>query len=159
MVELDDRSVSFFNINVGNLKSSPTISALCHSDLPIVCVNDLSGNTQSQARPIVRCRKAGFEYSIDIVVPGPADREAVDTIIFDELTDGIVQHKSRDRYLEIVDDLVAAGADGVVLGCTEIELLIEQGDRPEIPLFDTTALHVDRAIAYGLGERTDFADS
>jgi aspartate racemase len=49
--------------------------------------------------------------------------------------------------------LVAAGAEGVVLGCTEIELLIEQADRPAVPMFDTTALHVERAVEHALGER------
>ncbi|QSG09609.1 aspartate/glutamate racemase family protein [Halapricum desulfuricans] len=93
------------------------------------------------------------EHGIDVVVPEPTDREAVDTIIFEELTDGIVRDESRERYLDVIDDMVAAGADGVVLGCTEIELLIEQADRPDVPLFDTTALHVERAIAHGLGER------
>ncbi|QSG05919.1 aspartate/glutamate racemase family protein [Halapricum desulfuricans] len=93
------------------------------------------------------------EHGIDTVVPEPTDREAVDAIIFEELTDGIVTDESRERYLDVVDDMVAAGADGVVLGCTEIELLIEQADRPDVPLFDTTALHVERAIAHGLGER------
>ena len=99
------------------------------------------------------------KYGIDVVVPDPADREAVDTIIFDELTDGIIRDESRDRYLDVVDDLVAAGADGVVLGCTEIELLIEQADRPDVPLFDTTTLHVNRAVEYSLGERTEFIDT
>ncbi|QSG11311.1 Aspartate racemase [Halapricum desulfuricans] len=93
------------------------------------------------------------EHGIDVVVPEPTDREAVDTIIFEELTDGIVRDESRERYLDVIDDMVAAGADGIVLGCTEIELLIEQADRPNVPLFDTTALHVERAIAHGLGER------
>ncbi|WP_248515104.1 aspartate/glutamate racemase family protein [Salinarchaeum laminariae] len=93
---------------------------------------------------------------IEVVVPDRADREAVDTIIFDELTNGIVRDASRERYLEVIDDVVAAGAEGIVLGCTEIELLVEQDDRPAVPMFDTTALHVERAVAHGLGE-TDVA--
>lgn len=92
------------------------------------------------------------DHGIDVIVPDPAEREAVDRIIFDELTDGIVREASRERYLETVDAMVAAGAEGVVLGCTELELLIEQADRPAVPLFDTTAIHVTRAAEYALGE-------
>lgn len=92
------------------------------------------------------------DRGIDVVVPEPADREAVDRIIFEELTDGTIRDASRDRYLAVVDEMVAAGAEGVVLGCTEIELLVDQADRPDVPLFDTTALHVERAIEHGLAE-------
>ena len=93
------------------------------------------------------------DHGIDIVVPEPPDCEAVDEIIFDELTHGEIREESRETYLRVIDDLVAAGADGVVLGCTEIELLVEQADRPDVPMFDTTALHVERAVEHSLGER------
>jgi aspartate racemase len=93
------------------------------------------------------------DHGIDVVVPEPPDREVVDEIIFDELTHGAVREESRETYLRVIDDLVAAGADGVVLGCTEIELLVEQADRPDVPMFDTTALHVERAVEHSLGER------
>lgn len=92
------------------------------------------------------------DHGIDVIVPDAAHRETVDSIIFEELTDGNVRDESREQYLAIVDDMVAAGAEGVVLGCTEIELLLEQADRPDVPLFDTTDLHVERAIEYSLGE-------
>jgi aspartate racemase len=55
----------------------------------------------------------------------------------------------------VVDDLTDAGAQGVVLGCTEVELLVGQADRPDVPMFDTTALHVDRAVEYSLGGGLD----
>jgi aspartate racemase len=53
----------------------------------------------------------------------------------------------------VIDELVASGADGIVLGCTEIDLLIDQSDREAVPLFDTTALHVERAIEHVFNER------
>ena len=90
-------------------------------------------------------------HGIETIVPDPDDREAIDRIIFDELTSGDVRDTSRERYLAVIDDLVERGAGGIVLGCTEIELLIEQDDRPETPMFDTTALHVERAVELHLG--------
>lgn len=89
-------------------------------------------------------------HGIDTVVPGDDDREAVDRIIFEELTKGQVVAESRERYLDVIDGLVEMGADGIVLGCTEIDLLVEQGDCPETPLFDTTTLHVERAVERSL---------
>lgn len=99
------------------------------------------------------------DHGIDVLVPDLADREAVDRIIFEELTDGIIRNGSRERYLGVVDEMVAAGAEGMVLGCTEIGLLIDQADRPDVPLFDTTALHVERAIKYSLGETIESRDA
>lgn len=93
-------------------------------------------------------------HGIETVVPRRDDREAVDRIIFGELTKGEVRPESRDRYLEVIDDLVEAGAEGIVLGCTEIDLLIDQQDRPETPFYDTMTHHVQRAVDRSLG-RTD----
>ncbi|AFK20848.1 aspartate/glutamate racemase family protein (plasmid) [Haloferax mediterranei ATCC 33500] len=90
------------------------------------------------------------DHGIDIVVPDRQHRPEVDRIIFEELTKGEIRDESRDYYLEVIDNLVAQGAEGIVLGCTEIELLVDQSDRPETPLFDTTALHVERAVEYSL---------
>jgi len=93
-------------------------------------------------------------HGIDVVVPDEPAREAVDRIVFEELVDGEVNDESRATYLEVVDSLTASGAGGVVLGCTEIDLLVGQDDRPDVPMFDTTALHVDRAVELSLGERS-----
>lgn len=92
---------------------------------------------------------------VETVVPDADDREAVDRIIFEELTKGRALDESRERYLAVIDDLVEKGAQGIVLGCTEIELLVEQGDCPETPLYDTTALHVDRAVERSLDSVLD----
>lgn len=74
----------------------------------------------------------------------------IDRIIFDELVKRRLRPESRAAYLDVVDGLCAAGAGGIILGCTEIFLLISQPDRPELPFFDTTALHVERAVAWAL---------
>jgi aspartate racemase len=84
------------------------------------------------------------------VVPDAPSREEVDRIIFEELTRGEVRSESRETYPAVIDELVAEGAEGIVLGCTEIDLLVDQADRPDVPLFDTTALHVERAVERGL---------
>ncbi|ELZ95910.1 aspartate racemase [Haloferax mucosum ATCC BAA-1512] len=90
------------------------------------------------------------DHGIDLVVPDKEHCPEVDRIIFEELTKGDICDDSRDYYLDAIDALVADGAEGIVLGCTEIELLVNQSDRPEIPMFDTTALHVERAVEYSL---------
>jgi aspartate racemase len=94
-------------------------------------------------------------HDVDVVVPGPDRREAVDAIIFDELTRGVTREASRSTYLDVIDELTAAGAEGLVLGCTEIELLVDQEDRPDVPMFDTTTLHAERAVEYSLGALPD----
>jgi len=90
------------------------------------------------------------DHGIDVIVPDDEDRTLVDDVIFEELTSGVICDESREAYLRIIDDLVDAGAEGVVLGCTEIDLLVDQSDRPAVPLFDTTALHVEHAVEYSL---------
>ncbi len=111
----------------------------------------LLGTRTTMEAPFYRDRLA--DYGIDVVVPAPADRATVDRIIFEELTNGTINDASREAYVEIIDDMVADGAEGVILGCTEIELLVEQADRPETPLFDTTALHIQRAVKRSLHTR------
>jgi aspartate racemase len=91
------------------------------------------------------------DHGIEILVPAGQDRALVHRVIFDELTQGIIDDRSRAQYLRIIGDLVARGAQGIVLGCTEISLLVSAGDLPGTVLYDTTALHVDRAVAISLG--------
>ncbi|MFC7130652.1 aspartate/glutamate racemase family protein [Haloferax chudinovii] len=95
------------------------------------------------------------ERGIDVVVPDSSRFGELDRIIFEELTKGEIRESSRAFYLGAIDSLVERGAEGIVLGCTEIELLVEQTDRPGVPLFDTTALHVERAVERSLAGKTD----
>lgn len=89
------------------------------------------------------------QHGLDIIVPSEADRETVHRIIYEELCLGQIRDESRDQYLRIIDDLGNRGAEGVIEGCTEIGLLVEQRHTP-IPLFDTTAIHAHRAVAEAL---------
>ena len=82
---------------------------------------------------------------INVVVPKKADMILVDRIIFDELVKDITKDSSKEEYVRIARQLEAQGAQGIVLGCTEIEMLLKSDDVSGLPLFDTTALHVDKA--------------
>ena len=85
-----------------------------------------------------------------MVVPDEADRTTVHDVIYNELVKGIVRDASRDRYLKIIEDLVEGGAEGVIAGCTEIELLVQTSEVP-VPFFPTTRLHAEAAVDWALG--------
>jgi amino-acid racemase len=84
-------------------------------------------------------------HGLRVIVPDADDRADVHRIIYDELCQGIVREESRAVYRAVIGRLVQAGAAGVILGCTEIELLIDASDSP-VPLFPTTRLHVEAAV-------------
>lgn len=93
------------------------------------------------------------EHGIDVLVPDAAARDRVDDVIFDELVHDVVREEARRSFLDVMESLVADGAGGIVLGCTEIEMLVGPGDFDAVPLFDTTALHVERSVERCLGDR------
>ena len=88
-------------------------------------------------------------YGLEVIVPEQDDRQIVHDIIFDELCLGKIRGSSRESYCRIVDRLATAGAEAVILGCTEIGLLIKQTDTA-VRLVDTTAIHAARAVAWAL---------
>jgi len=91
------------------------------------------------------------EHGLDVIVPDVSGRVVVHQVIYDELVRGKIQAGSKKRYLEIIEQLVQAGAEGVILGCTEIGLLVRPGDC-RVPLFDTTRIHALAAADYALAE-------
>ena len=91
------------------------------------------------------------DFGFEVLVPGERDRALVHRVIFEELTRGIIDDHSRQEYLRIMRDLVARGAQGIVLGCNEISLLVTAKDMSGTALYDTTAQHVDRAVRISLG--------
>ena len=93
------------------------------------------------------------QFGIEIFTPTQPDQAVVDRIIFDELVHRDLRASSRNEYLRIVASLRERGAQGIILGCTEIFLLIGQTDLPGFPVFDTTELHVDAAVAFVLGQQ------
>ena len=93
-------------------------------------------------------------YGLTVLVPQEPDRTVVHQIIYDELVQGVVRDQSRARYLEVIDQLRQRGAEGIIAGCTEIELLVQASDL-SLPYFPTTRLHalaaLDAALASGTG--------
>jgi aspartate racemase len=89
---------------------------------------------------------------MEILVPDEEEQALIDRIIFDELVRRDLRPQSRAAYLDVIDKLRSQGAQGVILGCTEIFLLVSQTDRPDFPMFDTTALHVERAVNMAFGK-------
>jgi aspartate racemase len=90
-------------------------------------------------------------YGLEVVIPDAADRRRVDDVIFQELCQGTVNPSSREEFLRIVDRLGAMGAEAVILGCTEIGMLLGPDDT-EMPLYDTTLIHAATAVALALEE-------
>jgi aspartate racemase len=88
-------------------------------------------------------------HGLTVIVPDDTQRGVVHRVIYEELVLGIVSDRSRAQYVEIIHSLQARGAQGVVLGCTEIELLINDADSP-IPTFPTTRLHAEAAVEMAL---------
>ena len=89
------------------------------------------------------------KFGLDVIIPGPEDRAIVHEIIYSELVAGIVREDSRRVYRDVMRRLVAKGADAIILGCTEIMLLVGPDDST-VPLFDTTEIHALAAVDYAL---------
>lgn len=90
------------------------------------------------------------EAGIETLVPNLNDQELVNSVIFNELCLGMVKQPSRESYVSIIHELVASGAEAIILGCTEIGLLIKQEDLPEVPLLDTTQIHARKAFEFAI---------
>ncbi|WP_406197317.1 aspartate/glutamate racemase family protein [Kitasatospora sp. NBC_01560] len=88
---------------------------------------------------------------LDVLVPDADGRALVHRVIYEELCLGVVREESRAGYRRVIEELVAAGAEGVILGCTEIELLVGAADSP-VPLFPTARLHAEAAVAAALAD-------
>jgi aspartate racemase len=88
-------------------------------------------------------------HGLTVIVPGVEDRLIVHGVIYNELCVGIVEESSREQYRRIMRDLAERGAEGILLGCTEIDLLVGPSDSP-VPVFDTTRLHVRKAVDLAL---------
>lgn len=90
------------------------------------------------------------QHGLEVIIPHAADRAIVHGVIYNELCLGQVEDASRKEYLRIIDDLHAQGAEGIIEGCTEIVMLVQQ-QHTAVPLFDTTAIHAETAVNRALG--------
>ena len=91
------------------------------------------------------------QRGVSVVVPNADDRAFVHQVIYDELVLGVIKDESRQGYREVIGRLIDAGAEGVILGCTEIELLVGTTDSA-VPVFPTTRLHIEAAVRYALAD-------
>lgn len=90
------------------------------------------------------------KFGLEVLIPPPQQRQLVHQVIYEELCAGKILSASKAAYLDIIDELATRGAEAVILGCTEIGLLVQQKDTP-IKLLDTTALHAAKAVDFALG--------
>ncbi|MBD0336512.1 MAG: aspartate/glutamate racemase family protein [Cyanobacteria bacterium Co-bin13] len=89
------------------------------------------------------------KHGLNVLVPSDEEREIVHRVIYEELCLGTVNSSSRKQYIDIMNRLIQAGAEGIILGCTEIELLVRSGD-VAVPLFPTTQIHAEAAVAVAI---------
>jgi len=89
------------------------------------------------------------KHGIDVVIPDRKEREIVHNVIYKELISGIIKDDSKEKFKKIINNLKKNGAEGVILGCTEIPLLIKDEDSV-IPVFDTTMIHAKKAVDLAL---------
>jgi aspartate racemase len=90
-------------------------------------------------------------HGLKVLIPETEDREIVHGVIYNELVLGIINPESREHYERIIEKLIVAGAQGIILGCTEIGLLVKEGNS-RVPLFDTTSIHAVSAVEFALSE-------
>jgi aspartate racemase len=122
-----------------------TAEAVTEKNIGKVALFGTSYTMESQMYPDILAT-----YGIDVAVPGKQEQETIHRTIYDELIKGVISSRSRERFKAIASDMVARdGIGGVILGCTEIPLLIRDGDF-DIPVFDTTTIHAIHAVRRAL---------
>ncbi len=144
-------------------KVAPQVEAAI--DIPLLHLADATGRRLQQAG----INKAGLlgtrftmeqafykqrlvdNFGLEVLIPTPEEIEVVHKVIYEELCLGKIEDKSRDYYLEVISHLQQRGAEAVILGCTEIALLVKQ-EQTALPLFDTTTIHCQEAVDHALKE-------
>ena len=91
-------------------------------------------------------------FNLDVIIPDKKDRMIINQIIYQELVLGEIKQESRNEYIRVMKKLVEQGAEGIILGCTEISLLVGENDT-SVPVFDTTKIHAETAVEIALGEK------
>ena len=89
------------------------------------------------------------KFGLDVIVPNTQEREIIHRVIYEELVVGEIRQQSKEQYVDIIEQLVDQGTEGVILGCSEIGLLVHYQDC-QVPLFDTTRIHTEAAVEYAL---------
>jgi len=94
-------------------------------------------------------KRLNEKFAIDVIIPDTKEMEIIHNVVYNELCQGVINPASREKFKEVIKNLNVKGAEGVILGCTEIPLLIKQED-VEIPVFDTTSIHAKAAVELAL---------
>ncbi|ARJ42742.1 aspartate/glutamate racemase [Pantoea alhagi] len=142
-------------------KVAPAIASAC--DLPLLHIADATAEaiktagmgkigllgTRFTMEQAFYKQRLQNDYGIEVVIPDEAGRETVHQVIYQELCLGHINAASREKYRAVMEELVAQGAEAIIMGCTEITLLIDQQDAT-VPLFDTTQIHAEAAVALAL---------
>ncbi len=154
--EIENAGADFILICTNTMhKVAPQIASMIN--IPIIHIADATAD-ELEKRNIKTVGLLGTKYTmtqdfykqrlidrgINVVIPDEEDIDTVNSVIFDELCVGKIENSSREKYKKIIAGLAEKGAEGVILGCTEIGLLISQSD-VDIPVFDTTVIHAKRA--------------
>ena len=130
--------------------ADPTAEAIRLAGLDRV---GLLGTRFTMEQDFYRGRLAG-QHGIEVMVPDADDRDLVHRVIYEELCLGRIEQASRQAYRDVMRRLVERGVQGIILGCTEISMLVGDEDA-SVPLFDTTAIHAEAAAALALGRELD----
>ena len=125
--------------------ADPTAEAIKHAGLQRIA---LLGTRFTMEEDFYRGRLEA-QHGLQVIVPEAPDREIVHNVIYNELCLGVIRESSRQAHREIIARLVAKGAQGIILGCTEIAMLVSPADSP-VPVFDTTQLHALCALDFAL---------
>jgi aspartate racemase len=125
--------------------ADPTADAIRAKEMRTI---GLLGTRFTMEQPFYRDRLIE-QHGLNVLIPDEPDRAEIHRIIYEELILGQIRSDSRERYLAVIERLSAAGAEGIILGCTEIGLLIQPEHTP-VPLFDTTRLHAIAAVDWAL---------
>lgn len=146
MHKVADRIESAVSIPLLHLADA-TASAVRRSGVTRV---GLLGTAFTMEQDFYRDRLAS--HGLEVIVPDAPARADVHCIIFDELCQGMILDDSRERYQQVITELVEQGAHGVILGCTEIELLVDPDGPSPVPLFATTRIHAEAALEWALAD-------
>jgi aspartate racemase len=125
--------------------ADPTAEKICSEGIKTI---GLLGTRFTMEQDFYRGRLKD-KFGLNVLIPSEADREIIHRVIYDELVLGKINAVSRAEYQRIVNGLIQAGAEGVILGCTEIGLLIGPKD-VDVPVFDTTLLHAQAVVDFAL---------
>ena len=148
MHKVADQVAAAVNIPLLHLADA-TAERIAQSDTPIVTIG-LLGTAFTMEQDFYRARLE--MYRLTVLVPEADDRAIIHRVIYDELCLGIVRDDSRAQYERIMRSLVDRGAQGIILGCTEIELLIDPDGPSPVPLFPTSRIHAEAAVDWALAE-------